>query len=43
MHRHHELPTIPIVDTLSYGHPNMADMKLGINLFCRLNCFYDVF
>jgi hypothetical protein len=22
----------------NYGHPKMADMKLGKNLFCRLNC-----
>jgi hypothetical protein len=27
----------------NYGHPKMADMKLGKNLFCRLNCFYNVF
>ena len=27
----------------NYGHPKMAGMKLGKNLFCRLNCFYDVF
>ena len=27
----------------NYGHPKMADMKLGKNFFCRLNCFYDVF
>ena len=26
-----------------YGHPKMAYMKLGKNLFCRLNCFYNVF
>ena len=27
----------------NYGHPKIVDMKLGENLFCRLNCFYDVF
>ena len=27
----------------NYGHPKMADMKLGKDLFCRLNCFYNVF
>ena len=27
----------------NYGHPKMADMQLGKNLFCRLNCFYNVF
>ena len=27
----------------NYGHPKMADMKLGKNLFCRLHCFYNVF
>jgi hypothetical protein len=27
----------------NYGHPKMADMKLGKNLFCWLNCFYNVF
>jgi len=27
----------------NYSHPKMADMKLGKNLFCRLNCFYSVF
>ena len=27
----------------NYGHPKMADMKLDKNLFCRLNCFYNVF
>jgi hypothetical protein len=25
----------------NYGHPKMADMKLGKNLFCQLNCFYN--
>ena len=25
----------------NYGHPRMADMKLGKNLFCRLNSFYN--
>jgi len=29
--------------TVNYGHHKMADMKLGKNLFCRLNCFYNVF
>ena len=24
-------------------HSKMADMKLSKNLFCRLNCFYNVF
>ena len=27
----------------NYGRPKMADMKLSKNLFCRLNCFYNVF
>jgi hypothetical protein len=27
----------------NYGHPKKADMKLGKNLFCPLNCFYNVF
>ena len=27
----------------NYGHPKMSDMKLGKNLFCRLNCFCNVF
>ena len=27
----------------NYGHPKMADVESGKNLFCRLNCFYDVF
>ena len=27
----------------SYGHPKMVDMELDKNLFCRLNCFYNVF
>ena len=27
----------------NYGHPKMANMKLGKNLFFRLNCFYNVF
>ena len=27
----------------NYDHPKMADMKLGKNLFCWLNCFYSVF
>ena len=27
----------------NYGHPKMVDMKLGKNLFWRLNCFYNVF
>ena len=26
-----------------YGHPKMADVESGKNLFCRLNCFYNVF
>ena len=29
--------------TVNYGHPKMSDMKLAKNLFCRLNCFYNVF
>ena len=29
--------------TVNYGHPKMADIKLGKNLFCQLNCFYNVF
>ena len=24
----------------NYGHPKMADLESGKNLFCRLNCFY---
>jgi hypothetical protein len=27
----------------NYSHPKMVDMKLGKNLFCQLNCFYNVF
>ena len=27
----------------NYGHPKMADVESGKNLFCRLNCFYYVF
>ena len=27
----------------NYGHPKMADVESGKNLFCRLNCFYNVF
>jgi hypothetical protein len=30
----------------NYGHPNltkMADVESGKNVFCRLNCFYNVF
>jgi hypothetical protein len=26
-----------------YGHPKMADVESGKNVFCRLNCFYNVF
>jgi hypothetical protein len=25
----------------NYGHPKMADVESGKNLFCRLNCFKD--
>jgi hypothetical protein len=27
----------------NYGHPKIADVESGKNLFCRLNCFYNVF
>jgi hypothetical protein len=27
----------------NYGHPKMADVESGKNLFCGLNCFYNVF
>ena len=27
----------------NYGHPKMADVESGKNLFCRSNCFYNVF
>ena len=27
----------------NYGHPKMADVESGKNLFCRLNYFYSVF
>ena len=27
----------------NYGHPKMVDVESGKNLFCRLNCFYNVF
>ena len=27
----------------NYGLPKMADVESGKNLFCRLNCFYNVF
>ena len=27
----------------NYGHPKMADVESGKNVFCRLNCFYNVF
>jgi hypothetical protein len=27
----------------NYGHPKMADVESGKNLFCRLNSFYNVF
>ena len=27
----------------NYGHPKMADVELGKNVFCRLNHFYNVF
>ena len=27
----------------NYGHPKMADVESGKNLFCRLNCFDNVF
>ena len=27
----------------NYGRPKMADVESGKNLFCRLNCFYNVF
>ena len=27
----------------NYGNPKMPDMKLGKNIFCRLNCLYNVF
>ena len=26
----------------NYGHLKMADVESGKNLFCRLNCFYNV-
>ena len=26
-----------------YGHPKMADVESGKNLFCRINCFCNVF
>ena len=29
--------------TVNYGHPKMSDKKLAKNLYCRLNCFYNVF
>jgi hypothetical protein len=25
----------------NYGHPKMADVESGKNLFCQLNCFYN--
>ena len=27
----------------NYSHPKMVDVESGKNLFCRLNCFYNVF
>jgi hypothetical protein len=27
----------------NYGHPKMAVVESGKNVFCRLNCFYNVF
>jgi hypothetical protein len=27
----------------NYGHPKMADVESGKNVFCRLHCFYNVF
>jgi hypothetical protein len=27
----------------NYGQPKMAHVESGKNLFCRLNCFYNVF
>jgi hypothetical protein len=27
----------------NYGQPKMAHMESGKDLFCRLNCFYNVF
>ena len=27
----------------NYGHTKMADVESGKNVFCRLNCFYNVF
>jgi hypothetical protein len=27
----------------NYGHPKMADVESSKNLFCGLNCFYNVF
>ena len=27
----------------NYGHPKMADVESSKNLFCRLNCFCNVF
>jgi hypothetical protein len=27
----------------NYGYPKMADVESGKNIFCRLNCFYNVF
>ena len=27
----------------NYGHSKKADVESGKNLFCRLNCFYNVF
>jgi hypothetical protein len=26
----------------NYGQPKMAHVESGKNLFCRLNCFYNV-
>ena len=27
----------------NYGHLKMADVESGKNVFCQLNCFYNVF
>ena len=33
-------PTTTDVRNCNYGHPKMADVESGKNVFCRLNCFY---
>ena len=27
----------------NYGQPKMTDVESGKNVFCRLNCFYNIF